>query len=185
MTDSTKIVNLADRRPNAAPPVPQHWVQRFGSPNPMSGQERADFTCEAGLHVNAWIAEIHDAGERQIQGVLELKWQQRILERLGYFDETGRPRLEGKLPEEKKDMHVKIIDLDNGRSRMEITLPSRPDPGGQVIIRQSELISSLWGLTFEPLDALEAGLTAFVNGYWPSGENGKPAEELLRNFAEP
>ena len=94
MTDGTKIVNLADRRPNAAPPVPQHWMQRFGSPNPMSGQERADFTCEAGPHVNAWIAEIHDAGERQIQGVLELKWQQRILERLGYFDEVGNPRPE-------------------------------------------------------------------------------------------
>lgn len=64
MSESTKIVNLDDRRPKPAPPIPQHWLKRFSNHEPLSNQEIENFTREAGPHAGAWIMEIYEAGVR-------------------------------------------------------------------------------------------------------------------------
>ena len=66
MTENTTIVSLDDRRPKAAPPVPQHWMERFSTPLPLNRKEMEVFASEAGLHVDAWIAAIREAGESQM-----------------------------------------------------------------------------------------------------------------------
>jgi len=98
---SEKIISLDDRRRNAAPPIPQHWMERFSDPTPITDDEREAFTCEAGPHVKSWIMDIHEAGERQKQEALMLEWETNILEHLGYYDETGTPR-----PELKEEFFI-------------------------------------------------------------------------------
>ena len=74
MTNNTKIISMDDRRPKPAPPIPAHWMERFSDPTPMTGDEREAFAYEAGPHINSWITNIQEAGERQKQEALMLEW---------------------------------------------------------------------------------------------------------------
>ena len=60
-----------------------------------------------------------------------------------------------------------------------------PDPFDQTIIKRSELGSALWRLAFEPMDALEAGLTVFMDGHRRGGAYGRGIDQALHTAAEP
>ena len=66
--------------------------------------------------------------------------------------------------------YVQTVELEEGCSRIEITVPN---PFDQTIIRRSELGTALEKLAFEPMDALEAGLTVFMDGHRGSGAYGR------------
>ena len=68
------------------------------------------------------------------------------------------------------EMHAQAVELNGGFRRIEITLPPPPD---QTIIRRSALGTALEKLAFEPMDALEAGLTVFMDGHKGSGAYGR------------
>ena len=92
-----------------------------------------------------------------------------------------------KKTEENKmnNFDMQTVDLGGGQTRIEITLPPPPDPFDQTIIRRNELSSALWGLTFEPIDALEAGLTVFMDGHRSGGAYGRDIDLGLHTAAEP
>ena len=78
--------------------------------------------------------------------------------------------------------YVQTVELEEGCSRIEITVPDTFD---QTILRRSELGKALWRLTFEPMDALEVGLTVFMDGHRDSGAHGRNIDEALHKAAEP
>ena len=94
MSNSTNIVNLNDKRPEPVPPLPQHWIERINNPESLSEQEMEMFAHEAGPHLEAWITAIEKDAGRSKQEAALLRWESRILEHLGYYDEEGNPRPE-------------------------------------------------------------------------------------------
>ncbi len=77
---------------------------------------------------------------------------------------------------------VQTVELEDGCSRIEITVP---DPFDQTIIERSELGNVLRRLAFEPMDALEAGLTVFMDGHRRGEANGRSVDQALHTAADP